>query len=161
MKALILTLVLSLWPMSILAQAGLISVATGVTGSHSAAMVVSDAATQSILAEARVLRHGAYEAFIVELGQRYDGGGALQMSAVTQTGRPLDFEPAWRTEPFCSGMGVCSGHRLGTIFLSRDAFEAGARGGMDVDMFGPGGRFDLTLPAELFAQARVRAVWLD
>ena len=113
------------------------------------------------MAEARILQHGVHEAFIVELGQRYDGSGALQMSAVTEAGRRLDFEPARRAEPFCSGIGVCTGHRLGTIFLSRQAFEAAAQAGIAVQMFGPGGRFDLTLPAQLFADARVRAAWLD
>ena len=145
--------------MAILADAGLIAVATGVSGTHSAAVVVSDHPAHTILAEARILRHGRHEAFIVELGQRADG--AMQMFHAIQGGRRLDFEPAWRVEPFCSGVGYCSGRRVGTIFLSRQAFEAGMSTGMTVEIVGPGGRFDLAVPAQLFADARVRAVWLD
>ncbi len=161
MRHISLIIALSLWPATLAAEPGMISARTGVTGSHSSAFVVADQGGREILAEGRILVHGSYQAFIVELGQRRDGTRALQMSRASRPGARLDFEPARRTEAFCTGSGACTGLRLGTIFLSQSEFETAVMNGMAVSLSGPGGQFDLSLPQDLFAQARSRAVWLD
>jgi len=160
MRHISLILALAALPTSLLAAPGTISVATGVSGTHSSQFMVSDP-SYGVVAEARVLAHGPNLAFIVELGQRREANATVQVTRAMQGSAELDFDPAWRSEPFCSGNGHCDGARVGTIFFSQAAFEIAAQHGISATLNSSEGRIAVTLPAQLFAEARGRAVWLD
>ena len=147
------------WPAALLSQPGLISVRTGVSGSHSTTMLVS-APEHGIWAETRILAHGSYQAFILELGLP-DRSVPLRATRVSVGARRLDFEPARRSAPFCAGTGACSGRHLGTVFLTQVEFEAAAARGMALTVSLADGELALQVPADLFSQARTRAVWLN
>lgn len=155
----ILILLVAMWPAMTWAQPGFITVETGVSGTHSAIRVVARRAGVAIIAEARILVHGSYEAFIVELGQRR-GNPITLIQAITGAS-VLDFEPGRRTASFCTGAGTCTGPHLGTLFFTRTAFEAAANSGLSVELVGPDGAFSAALPPELFAEARNAAAWLN
>ncbi|MBF9032263.1 hypothetical protein HKCCE3408_17830 [Rhodobacterales bacterium HKCCE3408] len=144
------------------ADPGILTVRTGLTGAYSAERVVSDHPHHTIMAEARILSRGPYEAYLVELGHMRDGvHRPLRMNRAVSAGRVLDFQPIGRVEDFCTGGGTCHGWRVGAIFLSREAFQRAAGQGMTVQVYGPDGTFELALPRELFSEAWNEASWLS
>ena len=161
MKRVCLALMLCLAPAALSAGAGYIEVWTGVSGTHSAERVVYDHPVNSIVAEARILHHGAQHAFLVEIAMGRSGAPALHIRDARSAGASLDWEPSNGIERFCNGDGACSGTRLGAIFMTRAQFERATAQGMSVSLSGRDGRVDVQLPAAMFTEARVRATWLN
>lgn len=161
MKRVLFALMMTLLPAAAQAGAGYIEVWTGVRGTHSAERVVHDHPVNEVVAEARILHHGADHAFLVEIAMGRSGAPALRVRGARAGGRNLDWEPSNGIERFCNGDGVCSGTRLGAIFMSRSDFERATVRGLAVRLTGRDGPVDLVLPPQLFAEARVRATWLN
>ncbi|MEM9757380.1 MAG: hypothetical protein AAF914_15365 [Pseudomonadota bacterium] len=163
MRRMLTALLLCLLPGGVLGGPGMLAVESGVTGSYSAARVVSDHPHHTLVAEARVLTHSGHHAFVVEIGQTWDGvHPRLRLDRAHGTGiRGVEFDPALRREAFCTGAGRCDGTRVGALFFTQSAFEAAAGAGLTLRLSGPDGALRVVLPPDLFAEARARAVWLD
>ncbi|MEM9319288.1 MAG: hypothetical protein AAGA70_09815 [Pseudomonadota bacterium] len=151
-------ILLGAWPVMLSAEAGTITVSTGVAGTHSAARIVS--AQPQILAEARILARGDMQVFIVELAQT--GGAPVTIGQAFIAAQAFDFEPAPRAEAFCTGAGRCRGTHLGTLFFSQTSFAQAGSAGISVRLNTSGAAsIDLALPPALFAEAWAQATWLN
>ncbi|MBF9060583.1 hypothetical protein HKCCSP123_15480 [Rhodobacterales bacterium HKCCSP123] len=135
-----------------LAQAGatISNAHTGLSGSSTAQMRISDHPHHVLMGHVihATSRAGTVRALVI--GQRRDGVHRLWFSEAWSGGTEL---PYARTRGLGCTHGHCRDAPIGMIFLSAALFARAAERGLSARLVGPSGAIDIAVPAALFRAA--------
>ncbi|MCT4684345.1 MAG: hypothetical protein N4A39_11515 [Roseicyclus sp.] len=148
----VFTLFLWLTAVQALAQGGgmLSNAQTGVSGSYSAQMRISDHPHHVLMGHVIHVTRRAETVRALVIGQRRDGVHRLWFSEAWSDGIEL---PYARTRGLGCTHGHCRDAPVGMIFLSQALFAQAAERGLSARLVGPSGTVDIAVPAALFRAA--------
>lgn len=135
--------------------------ATAIVGAFSRQQIVGDDDRNLMIGQVFVLQQGDRVAITAELGQaRHTGQGRLRLTSAWAGGEELRFQRVWRSEPYCTTQGRCTGFRAGTFVFTRESFAAALRDGFRATLIGPDEVVTVHYPPGMFAEARQHALLL-
>ena len=132
------------------AQGVLVSPHTGLAGGYSSELQVSLHRHFAVYAQANVIRRGDQSAFTVFLRHARTDGSRIRIDEAWSFGRPLHWEAVPR-DRVCGGLRCL--YNMGVLSFSGGEFAQLAQTGLELRLLGSQGPIDLSIPAQLFAEA--------
>ncbi len=124
---------------------------SGLSGVYSAQQVISDHPHHVILGHVIIANDGAATTRALVLSHQWDGVHFLRMTGAYADGGALPFRRLPRNDG-CT-RATCRNGPVGMIRLSRAQVQDAARSGFSARLHTNAGPIDITVPAEMFAEA--------